>query len=166
MIPDLLFIEGNKAFLVNPLPDDASACSFGGEHSILEGRYAEGAWRLGRVQVAGYDLQAGEAVVVDSFIWPEIDRYHDRLRFIEDNNISAVAEAEQRGRAILRKVEIQSAGGYIRTPVNCGQQMYDVIDITDGLAGMVAETRRVLGIDLIFNAIKGTYEQRLYLGAV
>jgi len=66
----------------------------------------------------------------------------------------------------LRKAEIQSTNSAIRIPVNCGQQLYDVIDITDSRAGLNAEKKRVLGVVLVFNPSRGQYEQRLALGAV
>ena len=50
-------------------------------------------------------------------------------------------------------------------PVNCGQQLYDVIDITDSGAGLDAEKKRVLGMVLTYNPSRGQYEQRLLLGA-
>ncbi|MFC1902468.1 hypothetical protein ACFLX4_00150 [Chloroflexota bacterium] len=165
-VPDVLFIEGNKAYVVNPLATDSSVYSYGDEHPIIEGKYQEGAFELNRVQVEGYDPQAGEPVVVDSFAWSEIDKLYDRLRQLEDRNIDTVAKAQVRGEAYLREAEIESANGAIRIPVNCGQQLYDVIDITDGRAGLNSEEKRVLGLILIYNPRRGEYEVRLSLGAV
>lgn len=165
-VPDVLFIEGDTAYLVNPLPEDESSYSYGDEHPVLEGRYRKGIWEFSRVQVEGQDSETGEAVIVDSFGWDEIGRFNDRLRQVEDNNIHTVAEAQQRGDAWLREAEIESYGGYIRTPVNCGQQLYDVVDVTDSRAGLAAERRRVLGINLVFSPGRSEYEQRLLLGAV
>ncbi|MDP2731403.1 MAG: hypothetical protein Q8O55_13140 [Dehalococcoidales bacterium] len=165
-VPDVLFIEGNKAYLVNPLSSDASVYSYGQAHSIFEGRYQSGAWKLNRVQVEGYDPVGDEAVVVDSFSWSQVDKLYDRLRLVEDRNIDTVTKAEQRGEAYLRGAEMESGGGTIRIPVNCGQQLYDVIDITDSRAGLSAGKKRVLGLTLIHNPRRGEYEQRLSLGEV
>ncbi len=165
-VPDVLFIEGNKVYLVNPQSSDGSVYSYGLAHSIFEGRYQAGAWELNRVQVEGYDATEEEKIVVDSFSWEQIDKLYDRLSQTEDRNIDTVAEAEQRGGAYLRKAEIKSVGGSIRIPVNCGQQLYDVIDVTDSRAGLSAEKKRVLGLTLIYNQRRGEYEQRLLLGAV
>ena len=165
-VPDVLFVEGNKAYIVNPLSSDSSAYSYGVSHSILEGRYRRGPWVPNRVQVEGYDPVESEPVVVDSFAWSEIDKLYDRLQQLEDRNIDTVAKAEQRGEAYLREAEVESASGAIQIPVNCGQQLYDVIDITDSRAGLNAEKRRVLGLILVYNPRRGEYEQRLSLGAV
>lgn len=165
-IPDVLFIEGNMVYVVNPQSSDDSVYSYGLNHPIFEGKYRNGAWQLNRVQVEGYDPQADESVVVDSFSWTQIIRLHDKLSQVEDRNINTVAEAEQRGQAYLREAEIESVSGTIRIPVNCGQQLCDVIDITDSRSGLSADKKRVLGLVLVYNPLRGEYEERLSLGAV
>ena len=165
-VPDVLFIEGNTTYLVNPVSSDSSVYSYGGEHTLLECRYRRDAQRINRVQVEGYDSGGDEPVVTDSFYWDEVDVVYDRLKQVEDRNIGTVAEAHQRGQAILRQSEIEAVDGSILVPVNCGQQLFDVIDITDGRAGLAAEKKRVLGISLEFSPIRGEYAQRLRLGAV
>ncbi len=165
-VPDVLFIEGNKAYLVNPQSFDSSVYAYGSAHPIIAGNYRKGAWKLNRLQVEGYDPVGDEPVIVDSFAWSEIAHHYDRLSQIEDRNIDTVSKAEQRGEAYLRQAEIESSGGAIQIPVNCGQQLYDVVDITDSRAGLSGEKRRVLGLVLIYNPRRGEYEQRLSLGAV
>ena len=172
-VPDVVFIEGYKACLVNPLAEDTSVYSYAGPqsegattHPILEGRYRLGALKFNRIQVEGYDSGTDSAIITDSFNWDEIDRAYDRFQRLEDRNINSVSQAQARGEAHLRKAEIESADGLIRIPVNCGQQLYDVIDITDSRAGLDAHKKRLLGLTLIYNPGRGQYEQRLLLGAV
>jgi len=165
-VPDVLFIEGNKAYVVNPQATDGSAYSYGLAHPIVEGRYKSEAFELNRVQVEGYDPAQGKAIVVDFFTWDQIDRLYDRLRQVEDKNIDTVTKAEQRGEAYLRRAEVGSVNGSILIPVNCGQQLYDVIDITDSRVGLEAAKRRVLGITLVYSPKSGEYRQRLLLGGV
>jgi hypothetical protein len=163
-VPGVLFIESNRACLMNPQSTDSPVYAYGTNHTVLEGRYQQGAWELNRVMVEGDN--AGEPIVVERFAWGEIDRVYDRLRQLEDRNIDTVAKAQQRGDAYLREVEIESMTGSVVVPVNCGQQVYDVVDVTDSRAGLTAAKRRVLGLTLVFNASRGEYRQRLYLGAV
>ncbi|MFC1965169.1 hypothetical protein ACFLWG_04140, partial [Chloroflexota bacterium] len=165
-IPDVLFTEGGNACIVNPLSSDSSVYSYDGEHQILDGKYRQGAWGLNRVQVEGYDAGSDESIIVESFAWSEIESLYDRLRQLEDRNMDTVAEAQQRGEAYLREAEIESAGGAILVPVNCGQQLYDVVDITDTRAGLTAEKKRVLGLILVYSPHRGGYSQRLWLGSV
>jgi len=166
LIPDVVFIEGNQAYVVNPGSSDDSVYAYGSSHPILEGEYRKRAWELNRVQVEGYDPANDEPVVVDSFSWPQITRLYDRLSQLEDRNIDSVSKAEQRGDAHLRQAEIESASGAIRIPPNCGQQLYDVIDITDSQAGLSGAKKRVLGLTLVYNPRQGEYTERLLLGAV
>ncbi|MFC2001802.1 hypothetical protein ACFLUZ_04785 [Chloroflexota bacterium] len=165
-VPDVLFIEGSRAYLVNPQSSDSSVYSYGGEHQVLDGKYRQGAWGLNRVQVAGYDAGSDEVIIIDRFNWNEIDKLYDRLRQLDDRNLGTVAEAQQRGDAYLRGAEIESASGSILIPVNCGQQLYDVIDITDSRAGLTSEKKRILGLVLVYNPHRAEYSQRLWLGAV
>ena len=118
------------------------------------------------MQVGGYDPLADETVVVDSFAWDEIGKLYDILLQLEDRDIDTVTKAQQRGEAYLRGAEIESANGTIRIPVNCGQQLYDVVDITDNRAGLSDEKKRVLGLALLYHPRRGEYEMRLSLGAV
>ncbi len=165
-VPDVLFIEGDRAYVVNPLSSDSSVYSYGSDHPIFEGSYRNGTLKFNRVQVEGYDPVGDAPVIVDSFDWSEVERLYDRLKQLEDRNINTAVKAQQRGEAYLRQAEIESAGGWIRIPVNCGQQLYDVIDITDSRAGLEAEKKRVLRLSLAYNTRRGEYEQRLLLGAV
>jgi len=118
------------------------------------------------VQVEGYDAGSEELIIADGFAWDEIDRLYDRLKQVADRNLGTVAEAQQRGQAYLRQAEVEAAGGSILVPVNCGQQLYDVIDVTDVRAGRDSQKQRVTGMVLLYNPPRGEYSQRLWLGAV
>ena len=152
--------------MVNPQSTDNSVYAYGSSHPILEGKFRKGAWKFNRVQVEGYDPVNAVPVIVDTFNWNEIARIYDRINQLEDRNIDTAQKAQARGEAYLRQAEIESASGAIRIPVNCGQQIYDVIDITDSRAGFSAEKRRVLGLILVYNPRRGEYDERLSLGAV
>lgn len=165
-VPDVIFIEGNKAYLVNPQSTDSSEYGYGTDHAILEGRYRQGALVTNRAQVEGYDTSQSKIFIVDSFAWAEVERLYDRIRHVDDRNLSTTAQGYQRGTALLRKAEIDAAGGAILVPVNCGQQLYDVIDVTDAGAGLASVKRRVLGSTLIYRPQRGEYLQRLELGGV
>ena len=140
--------------------------SYGGEHVLFEGRYRRHGQETNLVQVEGYDTSNSDLILATSFAWGEIDRVYDRLSRIDDSNIGTVAAAQQRGQALLRQSEMEATGGSILVPVNCGQQIYDVIDITDARAGLNSAKKRVLGITLDYRPRSGEYTQRLWLGAV
>jgi hypothetical protein len=162
-VPDVIYIEGSVAYLINPSASDSAFYSYGDEHRIFEGTYRRGVMKINRVQVEGYGTGM---ILAESFAWDEIDRLNDRLRQVGDRNISTVSEAQQRGQAYLRQAEIEAEGGSILVPVNCGQQLYDVVAITDARVGLDGEKKRVMGIILGYYPRRGEYRQRLQLGAV
>ncbi len=165
-VPDCIFIEGDTACLVNPLAADEAVYSYGTGHAIREGRYGGGALAVNRVQVEGYDAGSDELIMAETFSWGEIGRLHDRLLQVGDRNIATAAEAAARGQARLRQAEIEADGGAIIVPVNCGQQLYDVVAITDSRAGLEAAARRVRGITTVYRPRRGEYLQNIRLGAV
>ena len=57
--------------------------------------------------------------------------------------------------------------GEITVPVNCGQELYDVVEVTDSGAGLADARRRVLGLSLRYSTgERPSYEQRITLGTV
>jgi hypothetical protein len=164
LVSDVLFIEGNTGWLVDPRTSDAAVYAYGAGHFLFEGKFKQQAWGVNRAQVEGFDPGTETMVLADAFVWGEIERLHDRLVRVRDTNTGSVADAETRGEALLRHAEIEAGGGWILVPVNCGQQMYDVIEVTDEGAGLSSAKRRVIALGLTFNPSRGKYEQRITLG--
>jgi hypothetical protein len=165
-VPDVLVMAGDRAYLVNPESSDESVYAYGPVHDIIEGRFIRGSLRLTRVQVEGYDETTGEAIITDYFAWEEAGRGPERFEQVLDRNIGSLPEAAAREEAYLRKAAIRSEGGVIKVPLNSGQELYDVVEVSDTRAGLTAAKRRVLGMSVLYDTRKGSYEQRLYLGAV
>ena len=165
-VPDVIFIEGNTAYLVNPLSTDNSVYTYGTAHAIFAGRYRRRAQVINSTQVEGYDTAGENMVLASNFAWNELDRLYERSEQMEDKNIGSVDEAQQRGQTILRDAEIGTTDGYIVVPVNCGQQLLDIIVVTDERAGFTAQNKRITGITLDYRPQLGEYTQRLRLGMV
>jgi hypothetical protein len=162
MVPDVVFARGHFTYIKNPQADEASDYSYGTEHAIFRGRYGSQRPQANRVQVFGDDL------FVEAFQWAEIEDSYDRVRQVHDLNLDTVASAQDRADAEMRHQEIASGGGEIVVPVNCGQEVYDVISITDESAGLTDARWRVIGLSMRYSAggKVPVYEQRLSLGAV
>ncbi len=165
-VPDRLFIEGDTAYLVHTSADDESVYSYGDGHGIYEGRYRKSSWKANRVTVEGFDVTLGEKVVKECVNREQMSMQAARPVRIIDRNIGSLTEAGERGEAYLRKVEEEAAGGLLDVPVNCGQQLCDVIDITDKRAGLAAERKRVVQYRLVYDTVRGEYRQRMELGNV
>ena len=165
-VPDVLFIEGIKAYLVYPQTSDSSVYTYGVAHSIFSGRYRIGVIATNQLHIEGYDTDTGTPIAVDLFDWEQIEKFPERFQLVADRNIDTIAQAEDRGTALLRKLGIKAIDGVISSPVNCGQQMYDVITITDYRAGLSDVKRRVVGLALGYRHTKGEYTHQLILGGV
>jgi hypothetical protein len=162
MVPDVVFVRGHFTYIKNPQADEASDYSYGTEHAIFRGRYGSQRPQANRVQVFGDDL------FVEAFQWDEIEDSYDRVRQVQDLNLDTVARAQDRAESEMRHQEIASGSGEIVVPVNCGQEVYDVISITDDSAGLTDAKWRVIGLSMRY-LVSGkvpVYEQRLSLRAV
>jgi hypothetical protein len=161
MVPDVLFFIRDCGYVKNPLPDEESVYSYGGDHAILEARYTRSAQSTNRVQVFG------DGIMSERFDWGEIAKVYDRLGQVHDLNLDTLAKAEERGDALLRGEQMAARGGESVVPTNCGQDLYDVIEISDARAGLSSVKRRVMGITLRYSTLReARYEQRLRLGGV
>jgi hypothetical protein len=160
-VPDVIYLRGEFAFLKEPLASEASAYAYGTDHELLSGRYRAGAAEVNRAQVFG------SAVFAERLDWPGVEAVYDRLAQVQDLNLTSVAQAEDRGDAVLRGAALAAANGEIAVPANCGQELYDVIEVTDALAGLSAAKLRVHGLDLRYSTgERSAYEHRLALGGV
>jgi hypothetical protein len=162
MAPDVLFFRAHHAYLKNPQASDAADYAYGTDHAIFRGRYATVRPPANRAQVFG------DGPFVERFDWPEIEDAYDRVHQAHDLNLDTVALAQDRANAELRHLAIASQGGSIVVPTACGQELYDVVAITDAAAGLSAAKQRVLGLTLRYvrSGPAPVYEQRLTLRAV
>ncbi len=162
MVPDLVMVSGEFGYVRNPLASDPAEYDYGVDHGIRRGRYESLSPDFNRVQVFG------DGVMVDRFDWDSVDDLYDHLRQAHDLNLTSVATAEERADALHRKAALGEEGGEILVAVNCGQELYDVVSITDAGAGLSDERRRVMGMTLRYSTDRRSpaYEQRIRLGAV
>lgn len=165
-VPDLLYMEGINAVLVYPQESNSSDYSYGQSHVIFRGKYFHGSLEANQVRVEGYDEETHTPIVVDSFDWLQAEKFPGRFHLVIDRNISSVSQAHDFGDTLLRKCGMEALRGTIQIPVNCGQQLYDVVDITDINAGLSIVKKRVVGIALEYQPAKSIYIQLLSLGGV
>jgi len=159
-IPDRLLIEGEVAYLINLKSEDAPIYEYGNQHVIFESRFGHAALQTNSVRVDG------DGISIEYMNWPQLDQFPDRHLAISDMNIGSLEQAETRGQSVLRKAELEAFSGYLRVPVNCGQQLNDVVMITERKAGLSGEKRRVQAIELNYIPQRAIYEQKILLGGV
>ena len=160
-LPDVVFVRGEFAFLTEPMASEAADYGYGIDHALLAGRYADETPEANRAQVFG------NAVFGERFDWAGVQSVYDRLRQVDDRNLTTVAQVESRADAVLRSAALESMSGEITAPLNCGQELYDVVEVTDAGAGLSAARRRVLGISMRYSTgERPVYEQQMALEAV
>jgi hypothetical protein len=100
----------------------------------------------------------------EAFDFAEIEAVGERVKQVIDQNLDAADEASQRADSDLRDAEISGRGDELTVfGVNCGQQLWDVVSVTDARAGLAAAKRRVLELSWRYEA--GRYEMGLVLGS-
>jgi len=73
----------------------------------------------------------------------------------------------RRPAAVGRREAISGRVDELLVPVNCGQELWDVVDVTDPALGYSASKRRVVGIRVSYErGARGCYDMRLSLGGV
>ena len=166
MVPDAIFVRGEFAFLTEPLASEATDYAYGtqtgaADHALLSGRYSDTRAEINRAQVFG------SGVFGERFDWQGVQSLYDDLRQEHDRNLTTVALVESRADAMLRASALGAMSGEITVPVNCGQELYDVIEVTDPGAGLTSARRRVVALVMRYSTgNRPAYEQDVALAAV
>lgn len=163
-VPDRLFVEAGTVYLKHPAEDEAASYAYGGEnrgHQVHACRAAEAAIEFNHLRLAG----AG-GLVVEAFDWPSLVSSGARSRSRYDRGLSTAPSLHNWADTLLREAASAASGCEIVVPPNCGQQLYDVVEVTDEATGLSAARYRVMGIGLECRPNKGIYQMKLGLGGV
>lgn len=160
-VPDYLYWDLGVAYAKEFSVSESSDYSYGGagEHIILEGRYGSRAFDFNHLEVFGASSSFAEAVD-----FSQIGVVGHRLRKVFDYAYDTNNECVSRAAADLRYQEVRGKWGQIVIYPNVGQELFDVIAITDSRVGLSSALRRVMGIREEYDAEKGVYRQILELG--
>jgi hypothetical protein len=162
-VPDKLVFRGQEAFTKNPLADESSCYSYGTDHAILSGRYTE-AVTVSRARAIGRD-SGGDRILEEAQDWDLLALAIDQLEQDYDPNLQTAARAQERADAILRQMSLRAERGNLVIPTNVGQELLDVVEVTDQRCGINQEKYRVQAIQTGYDRRKGQFDQRLTLGA-
>ena len=157
---DLLSSEASCYSYVAPAIASASA-----GHPLFEAAFAD-RLTITHAQVSG-DTEDTPPVHVReaAFDWDLLSLGIDNLTMQYDANLEEADQAAKRAVALLRSQQTQATQATILVPTNCGQELYDVIAVTDARSGIDQEKHRVLAIHTDYDRRTAQYEQRLTLGA-
>jgi hypothetical protein len=133
-------------------------------HVILDGQYQTETPEKNRLFVIGRDIN-GNPVWGEAHDTTESALVGERLDFQPDPAISTTAQAEAVAAAVLLKMRLSRKKGFIIIPYNCGQEMWDVVQISDAGANQEAVKFRVVGIRFEYHSKQARYQHKLVLGA-
>ena len=109
----------------------------------------------------------GKAHLGEAFDWEEVGEVFERLLQVHDLNMDTTQKALDRARSEMRRQAHDALGGEIVVPVNCGQELYDVIEVNDASSGLSTARRRVMGLELRYSRLdRPEYVHVLTLGGV
>jgi hypothetical protein len=94
----------------------------------------------------------------------ELDLVGERLDFQQELAIPTTYQAESMASAVLSKMRLTKTRGVILIPPNCGQELFDTMQISDSGANQYAVKLRVVGIRFEYNQKQARFEHRLILG--
>ncbi len=167
-VPDHVFFRGGTAYIFQPTASQASAYAYVGAdlvsappstHPILKAEYSTASQHTNQVQATG------AAVFSQDFNWTEIALLYNRIHQVHDAGLTAAADTLALAQAELRDQAIPATQDRITVRPHAGQELLDVIDVTDTRANLAAAKRRVLALQLDYDTRKGAYTHTLTLGA-
>ena len=172
MVPDLLdyqhYSSGYSCTVATtkePRTTDTSDYEYknaAGFHSVLEGFYRE-TTPLSQVRSKGRDA-SDNPLLASSFDWDLLGLSIDNFQPAYDPELQTETRNQERADALLRKSALQAEGAQIVVPVNCGQELFDIVTVTDERCGVTAALYRVMAIQVDYSPRNGRYAHLLTLG--
>ena len=163
MIPDGLVFEGYKVYPRDLESREASSYTYGTTHTVLKGNYGE-AVPASRIRAIGRD-GSNNKLLSSAFDWDLLALAIDNFHIDYDPNLVNTIRTQERADAILRRHALEASTGRITIPPNVGQELYDVITVSDDRCGIDGKKYRVIAIQAVYDRRAVTYQQRLTIGA-
>lgn len=162
-LPDLVRMTGTGtgAVLFEPAVDDPVDYTYDATHPPRRLRLDDGRASAGWARIFGDGVFA--EAIDDAAL-----RDGAPTLIVVDQNLGAQARVDARATTALRKSQLAIPRGEAVVAPNVGQEIGDVIAITDASAGLEAEPFRVAALRLRYNrgGSRPLYEMTLTLGAV
>lgn len=144
-LPDHALARATLLTLTEPLAGEAAAYGYGTDHPLEAVRVGEAAPEAGWARVFGAGLFA-EAVDTAAIARGA------PAAIVVDDNLGSVAQALTRANAVLRKAALAAEGGELVARPHAGQEIGDVIALTDVALGLDGAHFRVTSLRLEYAA--------------
>ena len=133
-------------------------------HIIVHGQYISETPEVNRAYVIGRDAE-GNPVHGTDLEQAEIHLVGERLDFQQHLSIPTSALAADVADAILKKQRLSKHRGFITIPPNCGQELWDVIQVNDTPCAQSGSKYRIVAISFDYHPRQRRYEHKLFLAA-
>jgi len=138
-VPDELRPSGGAFRPFEPLASDATSYAYGLDHALIAVRSRTSGREAGWSRVLGAGL-FGEAVDDEALL------VGAGTQVVVDDNLAVQARVDARAQTALRQAALATDLGEVVAPMNVGQELGDVIEITDAATGLDAARARVTAL--------------------
>lgn len=160
MVPDVITMQGLTPLLTEPLSTQSSTYAYGAAHAVQAVTVESGRPGVGWARVFGSGVFA-EAV--DGAVL----RVGGSAAVVIDDRVSSTTRAAVRASTTLRRAALVVPVGTLRALPHVGQEVHDVIAVTDAGAGLVDAPFRVAAVRLRYErAPRSRYEMEIELSSV
>jgi len=133
-------------------------------HVILDALYSTETPDINRAYIIGRDIY-GNPIYGEAHDTAESALVGQRLDFRQELAIPTTAQAGNMASAVLSKMRLTGRRAVILIPPNCGQELFDLVQIIDKQANQSDAKYRVVGVRFEYNPRQARYHHKLILGA-
>ena len=137
-----------------------------GCHNIVAAEFTRHGITANHIQIEGRDPVTGEPLIASVFDWESIRKEGEKPFRVVDNRLNSLHNAYGYGEMLHRGFQARVQDGSMRVRVNVGQEPGDIISIHDPATGQYGTPWRVVGIETIYQPIRGVFEQVIELEGV
>ena len=134
-------------------------------HTIINGAYYSRAYPTNAIFLISSDID-GAQIDSEGAEDTEVLRSGERIDFRFVPQVNNQTGLDALVVSLLAQQRLLSKSGSIVVPWNCGQEMHDVIKITDTPCNQADDTLRVMGMRTVYDPKNSTITLNLILGAV
>jgi hypothetical protein len=167
-VPDVLFNRASFVYIRWPQAADASEASYAWNHNPTTQHEISAIDHHDDMKDANHQrVIAGPlaTIIADRVDLADIALFYASAHQVAASDLTTGAQATARAEAEQRRVDIPARSDILITPVHCGVEPTDPVDITDPRLALSGAKRRVLDIKLRYQRDRPVvYEHHLTLG--
>ncbi len=168
LVPDHLVFRGQQAFTKDPRSTETPCYAYGDAHVVQRGEYTTPTNTTHARVTSWRCMQHGSnpyLIAADAFDWNLLSLGIDIYESASDAIHPNTSFAGQQASALLRHAALAAIRGTVVVPTNVGQELLDVVTITDRRVALDPTPYRIMAIFTCYDRHNATYEQKLALAA-